>query len=59
MPSIVRGSAAYKKKDGTLSITEDQKSIVWRPIGAQSSEKMVVIAVTDITSKHYRRNTHA
>ncbi|CAD6503484.1 BgTH12-03147 [Blumeria graminis f. sp. triticale] len=50
MPSIVQGSAAYKKKDGTLNITEDQKSIVWKPLGAQSNEKMVVIAVTDITN---------
>ncbi|CCU75384.1 putative RNA polymerase II transcription factor B subunit 1 [Blumeria hordei DH14] len=50
MPSIVQGSAAYKKKDGTLNITEDQKSIVWKPLGAQSNEKMLVIAVTDITN---------
>ncbi|KAE8441643.1 hypothetical protein EG329_004610 [Mollisiaceae sp. DMI_Dod_QoI] len=47
MAPSVKGLAAYKKKDGTLTISRDQKSIVWQPVGA---EKGVTIAVADITN---------
>lgn len=47
MAPSVKGLAAYKKKDGTLTISKDQKSILWQPLGA---EKGVTIAVADITS---------
>ncbi|KAF8856715.1 hypothetical protein BDZ45DRAFT_745187 [Acephala macrosclerotiorum] len=47
MAPSVKGLAAYKKKDGTLTISKDQKSILWQPLGA---EKGVAIAVADITN---------
>jgi len=50
MAPPVKGLAAYKKKDGTLSISKDQKSLVWLPVGARDSEKSVNIAVSDISS---------
>lgn len=45
----IRGSAAYKKKDGTLSISKDQTSILWIPIQSRDTSS-VIINVTDITS---------
>jgi transcription initiation factor TFIIH subunit 1 len=48
--STIQGAAAYKKKDGTLSIARDQKSIQWLPVGARDTEKAVNIAVANITS---------
>ncbi|KAH6673159.1 hypothetical protein B0J14DRAFT_668013 [Halenospora varia] len=43
----VQGAAAYKKKDGTLSIARDQKSLQWQPNG---NEKPVQIAIAHITN---------
>jgi transcription initiation factor TFIIH subunit 1 len=48
--STIQGAAAYKKKDGTLSIAKDQKSIQWLPVGARDNEKAVTVAVADIIS---------
>lgn len=45
----IRGSAAYKKKDGTLSISKDQTSILWIPIQTRDASS-VIINVADITS---------
>ncbi|KAM3078222.1 RNA polymerase II transcription factor B subunit 1 [Clarireedia jacksonii] len=50
MAPPVQGLAAYKKKDGTLSITTDQKSIQWLPLKATGAESAVNIAVADITN---------
>jgi len=49
MAPSVQGAAAYKKKDGTLSISKDQKSLQWQPV--KTSEPAVAIAVADITSR--------
>lgn len=46
--AVPRGSAAYKKKDGTLEILPDQKSIAWTP--AATGSPSVVINVVDITN---------
>jgi transcription initiation factor TFIIH subunit 1 len=48
---IIQGAAAYKRKDGKLSIAKDQKSIQWFPVGVRDTEKAVTIAVANITSK--------
>ena len=45
----IRGSAAYKKKDGTLSISKDQTSIIWVPLQTRDASS-VTIHVADITS---------
>jgi hypothetical protein len=49
--SLVRGSATYKKKDGTLSISRDQKSVQWLPLGAREPDKAMSIAVANISSR--------
>jgi hypothetical protein len=50
MAPSIKGLAAYKKKDGTLTISKDQRSIVWLPIGGGDNDKNVSIAVANITS---------
>lgn len=45
----IRGSAAYKKKDGTLSISKDQTSMLWIPIQSRDASS-VTINIADITS---------
>jgi transcription initiation factor TFIIH subunit 1 len=51
MAPSIKGLAAYKKKDGMLSISKDQRSIVWLPLGARDADKSVSIAVVNITSR--------
>ncbi len=48
-----KGSAAYKKKDGTLTISKDQKTILWTPVTPRGAPPGVTIDVTDITSMCY------
>lgn len=50
MLSLVKGSAAYRKNNGTISIAKDQMSVIWNPLGVDDIEKAIVIAVADITS---------
>jgi transcription initiation factor TFIIH subunit 1 len=52
----IRGSAAYKKKDGTLSISKDQTSVLWIPIQARDAST-VTINVADITSMSSKLDT--
>jgi len=46
--ALPSGTAAYKKVDGTLTISDDQSSVLWSPTGAPSK---VRILISDITSK--------
>jgi transcription initiation factor TFIIH subunit 1 len=46
-----KGSAAYKKKDGTLTLSKDQSQIVWTPIAPRGAPPGVILNVADITSK--------
>jgi transcription initiation factor TFIIH subunit 1 len=52
----IRGSAAYKKKDGTLSISKDQTSVLWIPIQTRDASS-VTINVADITSMSSKLDT--
>jgi hypothetical protein len=47
----VFGSAAYKKKEGSLGITKDQKSLIWAPNETGSSFKIPVANITSIATK--------
>lgn len=49
MAPPAQGLAVYKKKEGTLSISKDEKSIQWLPLKAEGGAT-VNIAVADITS---------
>lgn len=43
-----RGVAAYKKKDGIIAISDDQKQVIWTSDGVDAS---VSINVAEITSR--------
>ena len=45
-----RGSAAYKKKDGTLALSRDSHSVSWTP-AAPGSKPALTLPVTSITSE--------
>lgn len=50
MAPPAQGLAVYKKKEGTLSIAKDEKSIQWLPLKPDGGGAPVNIAVADITS---------
>ena len=46
-----RGSAAYKKKDGTLVLSRDTLSVSWTPTAPPGAKPAVTLAVSSITSE--------
>jgi transcription initiation factor TFIIH subunit 1 len=44
------GAASYKKKDGTLTLSQDEQTLTWNP--AAAGPAVLNIAVSTITSKH-------
>lgn len=48
--ATVKGSAVYKKKDGTLTIAKDQKTVIWTPVAPRGAPPGLIINVVDITS---------
>lgn len=46
-----RGSAAYKKKDGTLAVSKDGQSLSWTPVAPPRSEPSLVLPVSSIISE--------
>lgn len=46
-----RGSAAYKKKDGTLALSKDGRSVSWTPVAPPRSEPALTLPVSTITSE--------
>jgi hypothetical protein len=48
--ATVKGSAAYKKKDGTLTVSKDQKTIQWTPIAPRGAPPGITITISEITS---------
>lgn len=55
----VRGSAVYKKKDGTLAISKDQKSILWTPLQPRDAASSVTIHVSNISNLQQTPETAA
>ena len=47
-----RGSAAYKKKDGTLALSKDSQSVSWTPVAPPGSKPALTLPVSTITSEH-------
>ena len=45
-----RGSAAYKKKDGTLAVSKDGQSVSWTPVAPPRAEPALALPVSRITS---------
>ena len=48
--SVPRGTAAYKKKDGIITITDDYKQVTWTPNTAPDGPPTVSMTVSDIAS---------
>lgn len=46
-----RGSAAYKKKDGTLALSEDGQSVSWTPVAPPGSKPALTLPLPIITSE--------
>ena len=46
------GSASYKKKDGTLTISQDSQSVSWIP-AASGASGSITLSVAHITSMFY------
>lgn len=40
----------YKKKDGTITVTDDQKLVTWTPAAAPGGPPVVSLAIANITS---------
>ena len=49
-----RGSAAYKKKDGTLVVSKDTQSVSWTPVAPPGSKPALTLLVSSITSESER-----
>lgn len=49
-----RGTAVYKKKEGILTVTDDQISITWTPQTAPGGPPVVTLAIANITSRPSR-----
>ena len=47
----LRGSAAYQKKDGTLTIAKDGTSISWTPVAPPGAKPQATIPLSKISSK--------
>ncbi|KAH8819943.1 hypothetical protein F5884DRAFT_31057 [Xylogone sp. PMI_703] len=45
----IRASTLYQKNEGTLSISKDQRSLLWLPL-KDSPENLVTISIADITN---------
>ncbi|KAL8778214.1 MAG: hypothetical protein Q9194_002118 [Teloschistes cf. exilis] len=45
-----RGSAAYKKQDGTLAISRDGQHVSWTPVTPPGSKPALNFAVSTITN---------
>lgn len=55
----VKGSAIYKKKDGTLSISKDQKTLIWMPLQARDASSSISLEILRITNLQQTPETSA
>ena len=46
------GSASYKKRDGTLTLSGDSKSVIWTPLGVPGGPPTLKLAVSSVTSRY-------
>lgn len=49
--AIPTGAAAYKKKDGVLTLTPDRKNVIWTPNSAPGGPPVVSLVIANITSE--------
>ncbi|KAI1300755.1 hypothetical protein F5Y03DRAFT_363434 [Xylaria venustula] len=48
--AIPTGTAAYKKKDGILTLTPDQKTVTWTPNSAATGPPTLSLSIANITN---------
>ncbi|OTB01571.1 hypothetical protein M426DRAFT_25470 [Hypoxylon sp. CI-4A] len=57
--AIPTGAAAYKKKDGVLTLTPDQKNVIWTPNTAPGGPPSVKLLIANITNLQQTPDTAA
>ncbi|OTA65158.1 TFIIH p62 subunit domain-containing protein [Hypoxylon sp. EC38] len=57
--AIPTGAAAYKKKDGILTLTPDQKNVIWTPNSAPGGPPSVSLSIANITNLQQTPDTAA
>ncbi|KAI1104445.1 hypothetical protein F4804DRAFT_307313 [Jackrogersella minutella] len=57
--AIPTGAAAYKKKDGILTLTPDKKNVIWTPNSAPGGPPSVSLSVSNITNLQQTPDTSA
>ncbi|KAI0121446.1 hypothetical protein F4776DRAFT_630921 [Hypoxylon sp. NC0597] len=57
--AIPTGAAAYKKKDGILTLTPDQKNVIWTPNSAPGGPPLVSLSIANITNLQQTPDTAA
>ncbi|KAI6086570.1 hypothetical protein F4821DRAFT_126063 [Hypoxylon rubiginosum] len=57
--AIPTGAAAYKKKDGVLTLTPDRKNVIWTPNSAPGGPPVVSLVIANITNLQQTPDTAA
>ncbi|KAI1248022.1 hypothetical protein MGN70_010270 [Eutypa lata] len=57
--AVPKGAAAYKKKDGTITITDDYKRVIWTPASAPDGPPVVSLTVSNIANLQQTPDTSA
>ncbi|KAI0485382.1 hypothetical protein F4859DRAFT_511578 [Xylaria cf. heliscus] len=53
------GATAYKKKDGVLTLTPDQKTVIWTPNSAAAGPPTLSLSISNITNLQQTPDTAA
>ena len=48
--AVPQGKAAYKKKDGIITLSDDQKSVTWTPLPG-TGPPVVSLSILNVTSE--------
>ncbi|KAI1737205.1 hypothetical protein F4680DRAFT_460709 [Xylaria scruposa] len=57
--AIPTGATAYKKKDGVLTLTPDQKTVIWTPNSAAGGPPTLSLSISNITNLQQTPDTAA
>ncbi|KAI0859368.1 hypothetical protein F4860DRAFT_483272 [Xylaria cubensis] len=57
--AIPTGATAYKKKDGVLTLTPDQKTVIWTPNSAAGGPPTLSLSIPNITNLQQTPDTAA
>ncbi|KAI1126587.1 hypothetical protein F5Y10DRAFT_211100 [Nemania abortiva] len=57
--AIPTGATAYKKKDGVLTLTPDQRTVIWTPNAAAAAPPLLSLSISNITNLQQTPDTAA